>query len=63
MPVYFLHYLTPGRRERPEKGQLVKLHETDYNTFEGSEFLDDAIRNDEFELTTAEESAASGSPE
>ena len=62
MPVFFLHHLL-SRGNKPEEQQLVKLHEPQYSTNEGSEFLDDAIRSEDLEPASAEERIASGSPE
>jgi hypothetical protein len=63
MPVYFSHNHPPRRSDQPEEHPHVKLHETEYSTNEGSEFLDDGIRNDEFEPARTEERIAPGSPE
>jgi hypothetical protein len=43
--------------------RLVVLHEPEHNTYEGSEFLDDAIRLKDQPLMHSEESIAVGCPE
>ena len=58
----FLHLLAKNQEDEPGKHTLVPFQAPEYNTVEGSEFLDDAIRMKEQPLMHTEESVAAGSP-
>ena len=60
MHLFFLH---PTKSSAEDEHALVPLHALQYNTSEGSEFLDDAIRMEDLLLTPTEECIAAGSPE
>ena len=63
MIFFFLHPAAHSLSVPSDEHQLVPLHEPAHNTYEGSEFLDDALRMDDEPVVYTEESNAAGSPE
>lgn len=61
MNLFFLH--PASRHSKVQLQEYPVVHtEPERNTNEGSEFLDDAIREEDVPLTYTEESVAAGSP-
>jgi hypothetical protein len=58
-----LHFLHPFKLDLREEPPEVEIHQTEQNTSEGSEFLDDGLRMEDLLLSTPpEQSIAAGSP-
>ena len=58
MNFLFLHYPAKGRENEAGDHTLVTLQHHGYNTNEGSEFLDDAIRTEDLPAVQEEENIA-----
>ncbi|MBO9572700.1 MAG: hypothetical protein J7497_10920 [Chitinophagaceae bacterium] len=56
-------FFYPPANKAEDIHTLVPLHEIEYNTTEGGEFLDDAIRTEDLPPIYSEENIAPGSPE
>lgn len=63
MHFFFFHPVIKHIEDNVINHELISVREPQHNTNEGSGFLDDAIRADDFPLIHTEESIAAGSPE
>jgi len=63
MHPFFFHPDTKDVKDPSDEPMLVRLHGTTYNTSEGGEFLDDAIRMEDLQMIHCEECVAAGSPQ
>lgn len=59
----FFHHTVKRTKDEPVLHPVVHVQEAHHNTTEGSEFLDDAIRIEDWPVVYTEESVAPGSPE
>lgn len=60
MHLFFLYHPVNNLKNEPGEHTLVRLHDHEHSTNEGSEFLDDAIRTED-EPVDIEENFAHGS--
>jgi hypothetical protein len=60
MNLFFIHRLTKDPEDEGGQHKLVPLHNNGYNTNEGSEFLDDAIRIEDVPEVYPEENITDG---
>ena len=58
MHLFFLHPDTKDPKDQVNKHTLLPFHEQSYNTSDGGEFLDDAIRMEDLSIIHTEESIA-----
>ena len=58
MHLFFLHPGTKDLKDQLNEYKLVPSHEQSYNTSDGGEFLDDAVRMEDLSIINTEESIA-----